>query len=252
MELDNKVVGLFLAKLNKCLAKYFKATQYSLSECELCKSHHLIHPLLCRHCYDDLPLFSYQHLYNNLLNWPAIDKLFPKRAFDKLLCLSPYIPPFDHWLKQFKYQQRFELADLFGFLFAQLWKNQPMTSRKCAIVSVPIHINKWQQRGFNQAHLIAKAFAKKSGLTYLDSVLIRCNYCESQVGQTGKQRRQSLKSAFEVSRKIDKLPSHIILVDDVITTGTTTNTICRQLKKKGVQHITVLTVALTLPKKHTT
>ena len=252
MELDNRIDGLFLTRLSNNIAEFIKTVQYSLSECELCKSHHLIHPLLCRHCYEDLPLFSYQHLHNNLLNWPAIDKLFPKRAFDKLLCLSPYVAPFDHWLKQFKYQQRFELASLFGFLLAQLWRNQALISDNCVVISVPIHLKKWQQRGFNQAHLIAKTFAEKNSFTYMDNVLIRSSYCDSQVGQTGKQRRKSLKNAFKLSTDIRSLPSHIILVDDVITTGTTTNTICKLLKNKGVNHITVLTVALTLPKKHTT
>lgn len=248
MELDNRLGELFLAKLSNNIVEFINTVQYSLSECELCKSHRLIHPLLCRHCYEDLPLFSYQHLHNNLLNWPAIDKLFSKRAFDKLLCLSPYVAPFDHWLKQFKYQQRFELADLFAFLFVQLWQSQQGMNDDFAVISVPLHIKKWQQRGFNQAHLIAKAFAQKSSLTYMDNVLIRSSYCNSQVGQTGKQRRKSLKNAFKLSTNIQRLPSHIILVDDVITTGTTTNTICKLLKDKGVKHISVLTVALTLPK----
>ena len=248
MELDNKIGEHFLTPLKKNFTRFIWLTRYTLSECELCKNNQLMHPLLCWHCYKDLPLFSYQHLHRNLLNWPAIDKLFPKRTFDTLLCLSPYVAPFDLWLKQFKYQQRFELADLFGFLLEKLWKIQQIQYDDYAILSVPIHIKKWQQRGFNQAHLIAKSFSKRSKITYLDGVLLRNNHCESQVGQTGKQRRQSLNSAFSVSEKIDKLPSHIVLVDDVITTGTTTNTICTLLKKRGVKHITVLTVALTLPK----
>jgi len=248
MELDNKVGEYFLVTLSKNFAKLIQIIRFSLSECELCKNNNLIHPLLCKYCYEDLPLFSYQYLHNDLLNWPANDKLFPKRTFDKLLSLSPYVAPFDHWLKQLKYQQRYELADLFGFLLTQLWGNQKLENDDCAVLSVPIHINKWQQRGFNQAHLIAKAFTKRTNLPYLDNALIRSSYCESQVGQSGKQRRKSLKNAFQLSENIREWPSHIILVDDVITTGTTTNTICKLLKRKGVKHITVLTVALTLPK----
>jgi ComF family protein len=248
MELDNKNGEHFLTQFNSKLAQFIQTIRFSLSECELCKNNNLIHPLLCKYCYEDLPLFSYQHLHQNLLNWPAIDKLFPQRAFDKLLCLSPYVAPFDLWLKQFKYQQRFELADLFAFLLVQLWKNQPLTNDECAVMAVPIHIKKWQMRGFNQAHLIAKAFTKKSNLLYLDNALVRSSYSESQVGQSGKQRRKSLKNAFQLSETIQKLPSHIILIDDVITTGTTANTLCKLLRKKGVKHITVLTIALTLPK----
>lgn len=248
MELDKKIAEQFLAQLNGYFIKMIQSARDSLSECELCKSASLAHPLLCQHCYDDLPLFTYQHLGHNLLNWPAVDKLFPNRSFDQLLCLAPYVEPFDHWLKQFKYQQRFELADLFAFLLTKLWREQYFEHSDCAILSVPIHIKKWQQRGFNQAHLIASAFHKRTKLPYLDLALVRSSFSESQVGQSGKVRRQRLKGAFELSENVNTLPSNIILIDDVITTGTTANTLCKLLKLKGVKHITVLTVAFTLPK----
>ncbi|MEW6989847.1 ComF family protein [Colwelliaceae bacterium 6441] len=247
MELDKASQLNFLARLKNKLIERFSLTRFSLSECELCQSKPLIHPMLCQHCKDDLPLFTYQHLHDNLLNWPAIDKLFPDRKFDKLLCLAPYVFPIDHWLKQLKYQQRFEIADLLGFLLAQLWNEKQKTHNDAALLAVPIHIKKWQQRGFNQAHLIAKAFAKHTQLPYLKKALYRVTFNQSQVGQSGKARRQHLKGAFILGQAKEILPETIILLDDVITTGTTTNTICRLLKKEGVKHITVLTVSLSLP-----
>lgn len=248
MELDNKVATQLFSHLHDYLVEFLKLTRVALGECELCKGAKLIHPLLCHHCYEDLPLFTYQHLGHNLLNWPAIDKLFPNRTFDKLLCLAPYAEPFNHWLKQFKYQQRFELADLFAFLLTELWREQYFENNNCGILSVPIHLKKWQQRGFNQAHLIASAFNKRTKLPYLDSALVRSSYSESQVGQSGKLRRKLLKNAFDISKEVDTFPSNIILIDDVITTGSTVNALCKLLKLKGVKHITVLTVAFTLPK----
>ncbi|GAA6205068.1 ComF family protein [Thalassotalea sp. SU-HH00458] len=248
MELDNKIAGQLFTHLHRYFAECLTLTRQTMSECELCKSAHVIHPLLCQYCYDDLPLFSYQHFGFNLLNWPAIDKLFPQRSFEQLLCLAPYIAPFDQWLIDFKYQKRFELADLLGYLLAELWQKQVNEQQDVAILSVPIHLKKWQQRGFNQAHLIARAFNRRTKIPYLEQALRRTTYSKSQVGQSGKLRRKLLKNAFALSEEFDTLPSHIILLDDVITTGSTVNTLCKLLKLKGVKHITVLTVALTLPK----
>lgn len=247
MELEQTALTNYLMLMTRKLSKLVSKAHFALSECELCQSETFSHPLLCQHCINDLPLFNYQHL-NNLLNWPAIDKLFPNREFDELLCLSPYISPFDHWLRQFKYHHRFELADLFAYLLEQLYKSQFKHTDNCALLAVPIHVKKWQERGFNQTHLIAKALEKKCGVNYLENALRRVDFSESQVGQSGKLRRARLKNAFEITNQSPEFPDNLILLDDVITTGTTTNTICGLLKDKGVKHITVLTVALTLPK----
>ena len=124
MELYKRLQTLLLN--NKKHANELLSTQLNtkisnaLSMCELCHNETVVHSLLCQHCFDDLPLFTYQNLANNLLNWPAINALFPKRSFDQLLCLSPYIWPVDQWLKQYKYQHRFELANLFAFLLQPL------------------------------------------------------------------------------------------------------------------------------------
>ncbi|MCO4799510.1 MAG: ComF family protein [Colwelliaceae bacterium] len=250
MELDQASLTNYLVFITRKLSKLVNKAHFALSECELCQNETFAHPFLCEHCINDLPLFSYRLLHNNLLNWPAVDKLFPNREFEQLLCLAPYIAPFDHWLRQFKYHQRFELTDLFAFLLERLCESQFKHTNNCALLAVPIHIKKWQQRGFNQTHLIAKALEKKCNLDYLENALRRVDFSDSQVGQSGKLRRVRLKNAFEITNQSPQLPDNVILLDDVITTGSTTNTICRLLKEKGVKHITVLTVALTLPKKH--
>ena len=232
----------------------------ALGQCDLCGNNLAIdnicnnrvieQTLLCTSCHGDLPLFNQAIIQGDLLNWPAINKALPKIYFDHLFCLAPYLPPFSQWLPQFKYQGRFELASLFGALLAQQWQAVNLalkTSPVDLVVSVPLHINKWQSRGYNQAHLIAKFFAQRLQLPYNETALIRSKKSTSQVGQTGSQRRKNLTNAFALANKLPSNIKHVMVIDDVLTTGSTASEISKLLKQAGVTRITVLTVCLTLP-----
>jgi ComF family protein len=206
--------------------------------------------LLCSSCLTNLPLFKQDLIQGDLLNWPSINKALPKIQFDHLVCLSPYLAPFTQWLPQFKYQGRFELASLFAHLLAQQWKNENLTSLVSSvdlILSVPLHISKWQVRGYNQAHLLAKYFAHHMQLPYDESALIRSKKNISQVGKTGIQRRNNLANAFTLAKKLPDSTKHVILVDDVLTTGSTASEISKILKCVGVKKVTITAICLTLP-----
>ncbi len=207
--------------------------------------------LVCSSCFADLPLFKQDIIQGDLLNWPSINKALPNHHFDHLVCLSPYLPPFTQWLPQFKYQGRFELASLFANLLAQLWKKQnspKLASPVDLILSVPLHCSKWQIRGYNQAHLLAKPFAQHLQLPYDEIALIRAKKGKTQVGQTGKQRRRKLAKSFMLAKELPNNIKHIILVDDVLTTGSTASEISKLLKQAGIEKVTIVTVCLTLPK----
>ena len=206
--------------------------------------------LICSACYADLPLFSPTFTQGDLLNWPAINKALPNIKFDHLFCLAPYITPFSQWLPQFKYQGRFELATFFAKLLAQHWQKQSFAANSPVdlVLSVPLHISKWQRRGFNQAHLVAKTFAQLLRLPYDENALLRSKKNQSQVGKTGTQRRNTLANSFALTKVLPNKAKHVILLDDVLTTGSTANEIIKLLKQSGIEKVTVITVCLTLPK----
>ena len=110
--------------MNSAIKSRLARYTLQLGECDLCASTELQQPLICQYCLADLPLFNYQLLDNNLLNWPAINTLFANNKFEQLFCLAPYVWPFDYWLKQYKYQSRFELAQLFSSFLESLWHKQ--------------------------------------------------------------------------------------------------------------------------------
>lgn len=235
------------------------------SSCNLCGSAPKTYPLLCDYCVADLPTFNYALIENNLLNWPAIHKALPNHTFDQLYALSPHEWPFSQWISLLKYKGRFDLANLLGKLLYDQWlksncqqnmylhnKNTQSislnTHSSILVVSVPLHIKKWQGRGYNQAHLIAKNFVLNTSISYAHNAIFRTKNTDTQVGQTGSNRRKNMNGAFELNPDII-WPEHVIIIDDVVTTGTTVNEISSLLKKHGVQTVTVLSVTIALPKK---
>jgi ComF family protein len=239
-----------------------KSYKTQLSCCDLCGNSCQSQHIICDFCLDDLPLFDLKALDGNLLTWPGVNKQLPKRMFDQLITVSPYQWPVDSWVRQLKYHGRFELVNLLSFLLAQQWKSVLQHKKEThknfntpLLLSVPIHLKKWQDRGFNQAHLLAESFADKTNISYFPNALKRTQNNISQAGQTGVARRKNLRHAFELSadfltnknNKKAQLPEHVMLLDDVVTTGSTCNEICTLLKSNGVKRITVLSLCLSLP-----
>lgn len=230
---------------------YYQKLLLLLGQCDLCGNNTEKHPLLCVACFNQLPLFNQDLIQGDLLNWPAVNRALPNVSFDQLFCLAPYLPPFNHWLAEFKYRQRFELANIFAALLCEQWQTSCVCSNSPQVdlvLSVPLHIKKWQHRGYNQAHLIAQRFAKTLQLPYQASSLKRVQENTSQVGKTGAQRRKSLANTFELKHGLVKNIKHAILIDDVVTTGSTASAISDLLKKSGIETVTLVTVCLTLPK----
>ena len=217
--------------------------------CDLCGQPCQKLALLCQYCEKDLPIFSHKLTQGNLLNWPAIEKLLHPCHFDQLICLSSYQWPFSTWVSQYKYQQRFELAELFGSLLSNHWQaftdKYPHQSPEL-ILAVPMHIKKWQARGFNQAQLIAKVFAKNQQLPFNATLLFKDKATASQVGKSGVQRRKNMHGTISLTDSSVVLPEHVLLIDDVVTTGATANEVCQLLKKHGVKKITLMTLCIAL------
>jgi len=220
-----------------------------LTSCDLCGEPCTNYLLLCQSCHNDLPLFNMCEVHGDLLNWPAINKSLPKIKFDHLICLSPYTAPFDQWISQLKYQGRFEVAKLLAELLSTHYLANKANHYGLGvdlIVSVPLHITKWQQRGFNQAHLLSTIVSQKLNISYDERVLFRKKITTSQVGQSGNLRRKNLKNIYDINLTQKEIPEHVLLIDDVVTTGATASEISRCLKLKGVKRVSVLAVCLSL------
>jgi ComF family protein len=118
------------------------------------------------------------------------------------------------------------------------------------VVPVPLHPRKQAQRGFNQAELIARVALKHLGrperFQLRTGVLVRQRETGSQIGLTRHQRRENVRGAFAVIHPTPIAHRNILLVDDVLTTGTTASECARVLRRAGAAQVWVVTVARTL------
>lgn len=110
------------------------------------------------------------------------------------------------------------------------------------ILYVPIHIKKEQERGYNQAKLLADYISKDIGVPVNHS-LIRIKYTGEMNKLSKKLRSLNLINAFDMEDKYVLRNKHVLLIDDVYTTGATANECARVLTEYGACHVDVLTFA---------
>lgn len=111
------------------------------------------------------------------------------------------------------------------------------------IVPVPLHVKRLRSRGFNQAVLLGELLATEWHLPLDRRALQRIRWTEPQISLTADERRHNLKGAFAVADGAKVKGKRVLLVDDVLTTGSTAEECSRVLKRAGATDVTVITVA---------
>nr|MBW1795956.1 ComF family protein [Deltaproteobacteria bacterium] len=111
------------------------------------------------------------------------------------------------------------------------------------LVSVPLHVKRLRERGFNQAHLLIRRWAKQEGISLDGLTLSRSRWTEPQTSLSRAERRKNIKGAFSVRHPERIKGRKVLLVDDVYTTGATVNECARVLMKAGAEFVDVLTLA---------
>jgi competence protein ComFC len=111
------------------------------------------------------------------------------------------------------------------------------------VIPVPLYPVKFRERGFNQSGVLAEAIAKQWGAKYDSKALVRTRETETQVHLDRRERLENLKGAFGVRRGASLANLRVLLVDDVLTTGSTASECAAALREAGATSILVFTLA---------
>ena len=126
----------------------------------------------------------------------------------------------------------------------------PVAPPEMLVVAVPLHRSKYKGRGFNQAHILAaQALAHLRHthpawrLELAEGVLVRRRSTKSQAGLTPRQRRINLRGAFRVAEPASVAGRHVLVIDDILTTGATARAAAQELVNAGAASVWVATLA---------
>lgn len=148
-----------------------------------------------------------------------------------------------------KYSGHTGTAQFLGTELGQTWLDyepQPRASSPAvAIVPIPLHPTRLQQRGFNQADLLAQAFCRLTRLPLYSHGLVRVQATQAQHSLSRQRRHQNLAHAFAVNPSLaDTLKqSTVWLLDDIFTTGATAQSAAQTLRQRGIAVAGICTVA---------
>jgi ComF family protein len=142
-----------------------------------------------------------------------------------------------------KYQGKVALAASLGDLMAQ---SCPRELSVDLLMPVPLHPDRLREREFNQALLLADRLNRRLRLPLVHDNLIRLRRTPPQTTLRRSARRKNLRRSFTVLRPESIEDRRILLVDDVMTTGTTVNECAKALRKAGAGDVYVYTLARTL------
>lgn len=146
-------------------------------------------------------------------------------------------------IHDFKYGRRVHLRRLVGRWLAQALDDPRLVGRRFdCIVPVPLHPARKRERGFNQAELLARELRGASGIELRD-LLSRIRYTTTQTQFDRQERMENLKNAFRLRRGCDVQGLRMLLVDDVLTTGSTLSECARVLKQAGAVSVYAVTAA---------
>ncbi|MCF7857797.1 MAG: ComF family protein [Candidatus Cloacimonetes bacterium] len=166
--------------------------------------------------------------------------------FDRARSVFLFTPILQKLIHEFKYHEITKIANLFGELSQTYLKKFQPFDIVDYIAPVPLHKVKKRDRGFNQSELLTGEISKNMNWEHLPNLIKRKRFTKTQTKLNKEQRRKNVSSAFKINPKFDIKGKNILLVDDVFTTGATTNSIAEVLKESQADKVYVLTIGRAL------
>ena len=226
-----KYTGRFLSKAARFCLLPLLDVLYPAS-CLTCENPLNMNTLICPKCKDllDQAVLQEDHHQSNSFS-------VPEPHFDTVIAALVYTRTVQTLIHHFKYNGYSRLSKLFaGYMSDQIISKNVQFD---ALQPVPLHSGRKRERGFNQAEHLCRILGNRFRVPVLNC-LKRHRYTSQQAKYHREKRFKNVKNAFKLKQPARK--NHIVLIDDVITTGATVNECSRILKESGVKQITVLTI----------
>lgn len=195
-----------------------------------------IKPPFCERCSEPFPgaiteSFSCANCAHRTLHFDAAVAAYRSRGVVRKL------------VHDFKYGRQFHLRHTLGSWLSETLTDPRLRGRRFdVVVPVPLHPARKRERGFNQAQVLAELVSAKISVP-LRGVLERIRYTTTQTAFDRAERMENLHNAFRLRKNANVRDSRVLLIDDVLTTGSTLSECARVLKKAGAVSVHAATAA---------
>jgi ComF family protein len=197
--------------------------------------------ILCLGCLADLPKTGFEKASDN-----PVAQLFWGRADIRLatsFCSFDKGGIMQHLMHQLKYKGSTDVGEKMGKLMGiDLIKSEPFREIEL-IIPVPLHPRRERSRGYNQSAVIGKGLSHAMGIPLVPGNLIRNHYSNSQTNKGRFERWENVKELFGVRKPEFLEGKHLLLVDDVVTTGSTLEACAQVLLKIPGTTVSIATLA---------
>lgn len=210
--------------------------------CEACGNTLYRHEeVICSHCLVHLPKTFYHKDTQN----PLFHLFWGKIPIEMVASFYFYNKgnKVQHLIRQLKYKNRPEIGIYLGKRYATYLKKNEMIKSVDVIIPVPLHASKLKKRGYNQAEKFAIGLSENMGVPVDTESFIRTKATETQTRKSKEERWENVKNKFQVVNPIQIQGKHILLVDDVITTGSTLEACATVLLEQNGVKISMASIA---------
>ena len=196
---------------------------------------------ICTKCLYDLPYTDFHQYTDN----PVAKQLWGRLPFNAAMAMLYFKKgnKVQNLIHSLKYANKTDVGKTLGKLLANKLTKSDLYADIDMVVPVPLHRKKLKLRGYNQSEYIAKGLAEELDIAVSTANLWRNKSTDSQTKKARYIRYENMKDVFSVKNKEDLQGKHILLVDDVMTTGATLEACGNVLLQHGIKKLSIAAVA---------
>ncbi|HTI59664.1 ComF family protein [Mucilaginibacter sp.] len=197
--------------------------------------------LICTDCRFSLPFTNFHLKPDNIVAQQFWGKLNAEAAY--ALCYFVKGGKMQHLMHQFKYKGVQKIGNMLGNIAGEQLVLSPVFKTVDLIIPVPLHKSRLRKRGYNQSSCFAQGISEKLSAPVAENNLVRVRATETQTHRSRFSRFENMQEVFLVSDPEKLKNKHILLVDDVVTTGSTLEACGTELLKVEGLKLSIATIA---------
>ena len=200
--------------------------------------------IICSFCSFDLPIINHTNYKDNRVAQTFFGRVPIEKATSFLYFRK--VGKTRDLIHELKYKSNEDIGVFLGNWFGQILKDSNQFNDIDCIIPVPLHKKRLQERGYNQVTKFGECLSTILNVTYNPEVLVRVSSTKTQTFKERLERFSNNETKFKLTNSSILKDKHVLLIDDVITTGATLEACCKELlKTTGNIKISIVTMAFT-------